>query len=96
MISAVYYFHNLPRGFSGGQLRLYRFGAVSAEAAADPDNFVDFEPTDNSLVVFPSWVRHEVRPVRCPDGRFDHYRYAVNCWYCRELAPPAGAEPVAG
>ncbi|HEX8309572.1 MAG TPA: 2OG-Fe(II) oxygenase [Allosphingosinicella sp.] len=81
LISAVYYFHREPRRFSGGTLRLYRLGDY--ESAGD---HVEFEPERNSLVVFPSWVRHEVRPVGCPDCGFEDYRFAVNAWLCKTLA----------
>ena len=77
VISAVYYFHNRPKGFSGGNLRLFRFGS--------DNDAVSIEPVDNSLVVFPSWARHQVERVSCPSGDFADYRYAVNCWYCRPL-----------
>ena len=79
VISAVYYFHNRPKGFSGGNLRLFRFGSET------DDDGESIEPIDNSLVVFPSWARHQVEQVRCPSGDFADYRYAVNCWYCRPL-----------
>jgi hypothetical protein len=89
LISAVYYFHREPKRFSGGTLRLYRLGDHSASG-----DYVEFEPEQNSLVVFPSWVRHEVRPVSCPGCGFEDYRFAVNAWLCRTLAPrPEGAEP---
>jgi Rps23 Pro-64 3,4-dihydroxylase Tpa1-like proline 4-hydroxylase len=77
VISAVYYFHNQPKRFSGGNLRLFRFGS--------DDDSVSIEPIDNSLVVFPSWARHQVERVSCPSGDFADYRYAANCWYCRPL-----------
>jgi hypothetical protein len=83
VISAVYYFHNQPKGFSGGQLRLFRFGSDPMNCAEDDS--VAVEPVDNSLLVFPSWVQHGVERVSCPSGNFDDYRYAVNCWYCRPL-----------
>ena len=86
VISAVYYFHNRPKGFSGGHLRLFRFGSDPAEGDA-----ADIEPIDNSLVVFPSWAQHQVEQVTCPSGDFADYRYAVNCWYCRPLDARAGA-----
>ena len=31
VISAVYYFHNQPKGFSGGRLKLFRFGSDPGE-----------------------------------------------------------------
>jgi SM-20-related protein len=80
VISAVYYFHNRPKGFSGGRLKLFRFGSDPVD-----DHSVAIEPIDNSLVVFPSWAQHQVERVSCPSGDFADYRYAVNCWYCRAL-----------
>lgn len=80
LLSAVYYFHRSPKRFSEGQLRLHRFGSNN-----EPGDFVDIEPEHNSLLVFPSWVTHEVRTVRCPSERFEDYRFAVNCWLCRTL-----------
>jgi len=85
-LSAVYYFHSEPKRFSGGELRLFRFGTTWDCSDADPASYVDLEPIDNSLVVFPSWAMHEVRPVRCPSGEFRDYRFALNCWYCRPTA----------
>ena len=78
LLSAVYYFHRQPKGFDGGALRLFRWGDGDP---ADPANHRDLEPADNRLVAFLSWARHEVRPVRCPSGRFEDYRFALNCWY---------------
>lgn len=81
LVSAVYYFHREPKAWSGGALRLYRFGGGGA-----PGDFVEIEPERNSLVVFPSWAPHEVRPVSLPSGRFEDRRFAVNIWFCRALA----------
>jgi SM-20-related protein len=73
-LSGVYYFHARPRAFSGGQLRLY------PSATGATDRFVDVDPEHNSLAVFPSWLTHEVMPVRCPTNRFEDSRFSVNCW----------------
>lgn len=91
VLSAVYYFYSEPKGFTGGQLRLYSFGPIPA-AGGQQRAHIDLEPVRNSLVAFPSWVAHEVRPIRCPSGEFRNYRFALNCWYCRALAP-ASADP---
>jgi Rps23 Pro-64 3,4-dihydroxylase Tpa1-like proline 4-hydroxylase len=74
LISAVYYFHDQPKGFSGGELALYPFGG------ADP---VVIEPRDNRLVAFPSFALHEVRPVHCPGDHFAQARFSINCWLRR-------------
>lgn len=84
VVSAVYYFHQEPKVFSGGALRLYRFG-VAAEHARQSD-VIDLEPIQNSLVIFPSWVMHSVETVHCPTGRFADFRFALNCWFCRQLS----------
>lgn len=81
IVSAVLYFHREPKAFSGGALRLHRFGAEPGAGG-----HVDLEPEQNSLVVFPSWALHEVREVRCPSGRFEDRRFALNAWFCRDAA----------
>jgi SM-20-related protein len=80
-ISAVYYFHRLPKSFSGGVLRLH--------SLVGSGSFVDIEPTNDSLVFFPSWFPHEVMPVTCPSGRFEDSRFAINCWVHRAMAAAA-------
>jgi len=72
-LSGVYYFHGEPRAFTGGALRLHAIGPGAAR-------WIDIQPTSNTLVVFPSWAPHEVRPVSCPSGRFADSRFAINCW----------------
>ena len=72
VLSGVYYFHRRPKGFTGGALRLYAIG--------DAERFTDIEPVHNTLVVFPAWAPHEVRPVACPSGQFMDSRFAINCW----------------
>ena len=83
LLSAVYYFYSEPKGFTGGALRLFRFGANGG--AVGPDDVVSYEPQQNSLVAFPSWAMHEVETVHCPTGRFADHRFALNCWFCAKL-----------
>lgn len=77
MLSAVYYFHDAPRHFTGGALRLHRLGAQ----AGDPG--VDIAPETGRLVVFPSWWPHEVMPVACDSRAFEESRFSLNCWLYR-------------
>ena len=88
LLSTVYYFYVPPKRFSGGALRLYRFGDHDGSG-----DFVEFQPKQNSLVAFPSWARHEVRPVSVPGGAFEHGRFAVNAWLCRTLPASGGGRP---
>jgi Rps23 Pro-64 3,4-dihydroxylase Tpa1-like proline 4-hydroxylase len=87
IISAVYYFHALPKAFSGGVLRLHSLAPGHQQAT-----FVDIEPDYDTLVFFPSWYPHEVLPVHVPSGRFLDSRFAINCWVHRDsrqsIAPP--------
>lgn len=78
VVSAVYYFHAQPKGFTGGALRLYSLSAGSQSSRS-----VDIEPDNDTLVFFPSWFPHEVLPVKCPSGRFLDSRFAINCWILR-------------
>ena len=80
-LSGVYYLHREPRAFTGGALRLYAIG--------DDTRFVDVEPMHNTLLVFPAWAPHEVRPVSCPSGEFMGSRFAVNCWLRKRNGPAA-------
>ena len=78
VISAVYYFHPLPKIFTGGSLRLFSFFA----AGGNP-GYTDIEPIRDRLVFFPSWAPHEVQPVRCPSKVFTDARFSINCWFHR-------------
>jgi SM-20-related protein len=78
VISAVYYFHALPKAFSGGVLRLH-----SLAASGQRDTFVDIAPDRDTLVFFPSFFPHEVLPVKCASGQFLDSRFAINFWVHR-------------
>ena len=79
LISAVYYFHNEPKRFTGGALRLHPILPI------DHDNTItDVQPEQNMLVAFPSWALHEVLPVSCPSKRFSDSRFSINLWVLRQ------------
>ena len=82
VLSCVYYFAVTPRRFSGGELQLYGFPTLSAAKRGSPA-FVDVIPETDTMVVFPSWLRHEVLPVRVPSGVWLDSRFTVNCWLHR-------------
>lgn len=70
-LSLVYYFHRLPRRFTGGRLRLRGLGNAQPVAV---------EPTHDSLLAFPSFLPHEVEKVSCGGGGFADSRFSVNIW----------------
>lgn len=80
-VSYVYYLHRRPKAFGGGQLRLY--DSDPAAGMFNPAAFTQVEPANNTLILFPSWAYHEVRPVAlaCADP-FDG-RITVNGWVHR-------------
>lgn len=84
ILSCVYYFAATPRRFTGGELRLYGFPKPSGDPEAAPPYF-DVAPETDTLVAFPSWLRHEVRPTRVPSGAWADYRFAINCWIHRVM-----------
>ncbi len=75
VLSAVYYMHSIPKVFSGGGLRIFPLEIMPGD-----DKPVVIEPKHNSLLVFQSYVHHEVLPVICPGAAFKDYRFAINCW----------------
>ena len=70
-LSLVYYLHNRPRRFTGGNLRLFAPGSVHATV---------IEPEHDTLLAFPSFLPHEVDPISCPGGSFIDGRFSVNIW----------------
>lgn len=84
ILSCVYYFAATPRRFHGGELRLHGLPNPFGSPAASP--VVDVAPETDSLVAFPSWLTHEVRPVRVPSGLWTDGRFTINCWLHRASA----------
>lgn len=80
VVSAVYYFHAMPKAFSGGALRLH-----SLDLNGQHGSFVDLDPIFDTLVFFPSWFPHEVLPIICPSKRFIDSRFAINIWIHERL-----------
>jgi SM-20-related protein len=81
-ISMVYYFHAIPKAFSGGHLRLY-----ALTQSGEGDTYVDIEPVNDTAVFFLSWFPHEVLPVACPSGNFMDSRFAINLWIHANRSP---------
>ena len=80
ILSCVYYFARTPARFSGGILRLHGFPSSSGEG---PAPVVDVVPETDTLIAFPSWLVHQILPVRVPSGAWADRRFAINCWIHR-------------
>lgn len=79
ILTYVYYFHKKPRAFTGGSIRLYDSLMEGSHREA-AETFVDVEPHNNSILFFPSYVLHEVLPIRCPSRAFADGRFTLNGW----------------
>ncbi len=79
----VYYFNREPKGFSGGELRIYDDSIRDGKLVAT-DSYQVVEPRHNTIVFFQAAVMHEVMPVRMPSRQFRDARFTVNGWIERE------------
>lgn len=80
-LTFVYFFYREPRGFSGGELRLYDDRNVRGKAHADSSQLLS--PRQDMLAIFPSRYPHELLPVRVPSHDFGDSRFTVNGWIHR-------------
>ena len=82
VLSYVYYFHNEPKAFTGGEFRLYGSRVENGVShCGEPAG--DIAPRNNSILFFPSHCHHEVLPVRCPSQAFAAGRFTINGWIRR-------------
>ncbi|MBX9634968.1 MAG: 2OG-Fe(II) oxygenase [Magnetospirillum sp.] len=75
-LTGVLYFHAQPKNYGGGQLRLHSILPPEQGGCVQ-----DITPERDMLLLFPSWLPHEVRPIVCPSGAFMDSRFAINCWF---------------
>lgn len=81
-LSFAYYLFPEPRGFSGGELRV--FGTDISDGQLIPtDQSRTLVPRRNHAVFFPSRNDHEVLPVRVPSGQFADGRLTITGWVHR-------------
>lgn len=78
-MSYVYYFHREPKRFTGGHLKLYRTVIHEGTHSAG-DLVADIDPPRNGLMVFPSYIQHEVTPLTCPSTALEDQRLTLNGW----------------
>lgn len=78
-LTYVYYFNRQPKGFSGGELRIYD-DVLRNNKLACGDTFQTIEPLHNRLVLFWARTMHEVMPVRVASQAFADARFTVNGW----------------
>jgi len=80
----VYYFHQEPKAFSGGELLIYD-SKIENNFYVKADSYKRVEPRNNSIVFFLSRYLHEVLPVNCPSKAFADSRFTINGWVRRQV-----------
>ncbi len=90
VIACVYYFFREPRGFSGGDLRVYDTLDYGGEIRR-AESFQSIQPVNNRLVAFTARTFHELRPIRCPSKAFEDSRFAMTNWIHRADNPDPAA-----
>lgn len=79
-ITFVYYLHQQPKLFSGGEFVLYD-SHLEAGTLIPSDSRRIIQPINNRLLLFVSRNFHEVLPVQCASGMFAHSRFAFSGWF---------------
>lgn len=68
-LTYVYYFHQEPKGYTGGELSLHTYNKVLKHV-----------PVQNQIIFFPSELMHEVLPVNVESKSFVDSRFTINGW----------------
>lgn len=79
ILTYVYYYNREPKAFTGGELVIYDSKTEDGYLVAAKSHKV-IEPTNNTIVFFPSHCMHEVLPVSCPSEYFADSRFTINGW----------------
>ncbi len=78
-LTYVYYFNRHPKGFPGGELRVYD-DVLRNNKLARAETFSVIEPRHNRIVFFWARTMHEVARVDVPSRAFADARFTVNGW----------------
>jgi Rps23 Pro-64 3,4-dihydroxylase Tpa1-like proline 4-hydroxylase len=81
-LTYVYYFNREPKGFTGGELRVYDDEFNNGKFSST-ETFQLIEPRNNSIVFFNAAIMHEVTPVQVASKDFGDSRFTVNGWIHR-------------
>jgi Rps23 Pro-64 3,4-dihydroxylase Tpa1-like proline 4-hydroxylase len=79
VLTYVYYYYREPKPFTGGELVIYDSKIENGYSVAAESRKV-IQPTNNTIIFFPSHCMHEVLPVSCPSEYFADSRFTINGW----------------
>jgi Rps23 Pro-64 3,4-dihydroxylase Tpa1-like proline 4-hydroxylase len=89
-VSYVYFFHKLPRAYTGGGLLLFDTDVENNKYTTA--GFTRIEPEDNSIVLFSSAYYHSVVPVSCPSKEVANSRFVINGHVSKPVAVKPAVE----
>jgi hypothetical protein len=92
VVNFVYYFHRVPRPYTGGELLLYD-SDIEANTFTT-SRFTRVIPEDNSIIFFPCKYYHGVVPVRCPSKDFVDSRFVINGHVSKIVSQPDVRQPI--
>ena len=78
-ISFLYYFHQQPKQFEGGDIIVYDT-LINEKNAYNNQQGTRIIHEDNLLMAFPACFFHEITKVTLPNDRFDAGRFAIPFW----------------
>jgi SM-20-related protein len=78
-VTFVYFFHNEPRQFEGGELRLHDSHG-KGQRQVSTGSYQAVVPQQNQIVFFPCSLLHEITPVECRSKAFADSRFTLNGW----------------
>jgi len=81
-LTFVYFFHQEPRRFEGGELRIHD-ARLEEGVYVSEGGYQTIVPEQNQIVFFPCPLMHEVTPVKCASQRFADSRFTLNGWLRR-------------
>jgi Rps23 Pro-64 3,4-dihydroxylase Tpa1-like proline 4-hydroxylase len=81
VITLIYYAHQHPKAFSGGEL-CFTDGLLWGEELVGEKKRAVLEPKNNRLILFDSRHLHAVLPAQAPE-EFEKGRFSVNVWIGR-------------
>ena len=81
-LTFVYFFHQEPRQFEGGELRIHD-SRLDGDQYVSDGTYQSIVPQQNQIVFFPCEMMHEITPVKCESQLFADSRFTLNGWLRR-------------
>src|SRR5579872_947789 len=81
-LTFVYFFHQEPRQFEGGELRIHD-SRLDGDQYVSDGTYQSIVPQQNQIAFFPCEMMHEITPVKCESQLFADSRFTLNGWLRR-------------